>query len=124
MIRAATNPDELVSWGHAPTRELAEKAAHDEVRKLVGLAQQVGDPFGGPSTPGESKATASLTAKELAVLELVSLGYGNQAIAKHLQVARQAVKNSLRIIQLKFGANNRAHAASVCLRKGLLPLKD
>jgi hypothetical protein len=27
MICAARNPDELVSWGHAPTRELAETAA-------------------------------------------------------------------------------------------------
>jgi len=35
MICAARNPDELVSWGHAPTRELAETAAGNEVENLV-----------------------------------------------------------------------------------------
>jgi hypothetical protein len=35
MICAARNPDELVSWGYAQTRELAEMAARNEVNKLV-----------------------------------------------------------------------------------------
>ena len=34
MIRSVQNPDELVSWGYAPTRELAESAAGNEVNKL------------------------------------------------------------------------------------------
>ncbi|HEY5175381.1 MAG TPA: hypothetical protein VII95_07425 [Terriglobales bacterium] len=34
MICWAQNPDELVSWGHAPTQELAEKAAQNEVKDL------------------------------------------------------------------------------------------
>jgi hypothetical protein len=34
MICAKRNPDELVSWGHAPTRELAEKAAQNEAKDL------------------------------------------------------------------------------------------
>ena len=29
------NPDELVSWGYAPTRELAESAADREVQDLT-----------------------------------------------------------------------------------------
>ena len=40
MICMAQNPDELVSWGHAPTQELAEAAAQNEVKKLSsGLTQ-------------------------------------------------------------------------------------
>jgi len=35
MICAARNPDELVSWGHAPTQELAETVARNEVEKLA-----------------------------------------------------------------------------------------
>jgi DNA-binding CsgD family transcriptional regulator len=58
------------------------------------------------------------------VLELVSFGYRNQDIAECLHVTRQAVKNMLRIIQLKLGADNRTHAVSVCFRNGLLPIKD
>jgi len=40
MICTARNLDELVAWGHAPTRELAEMAAGNAVTKLVaGLTQ-------------------------------------------------------------------------------------
>src|ERR1035438_507729 len=34
IICATRNPDELVSWGHAPTLELAEMAAENAVMKL------------------------------------------------------------------------------------------
>ena len=34
IICAARNPDELVSWGHAPTLELAKMAAENAVMKL------------------------------------------------------------------------------------------
>jgi hypothetical protein len=34
MISSVQNPDELISWGYAPTRELAETAAGSEVNKL------------------------------------------------------------------------------------------
>ena len=40
MVCGAQNPDELVSWGHAPARELAEAAAREEVNDLSsGLSQ-------------------------------------------------------------------------------------
>ena len=40
MVCAAWNPEELVSWGHAPTRELAQMAAENAVTKLEsGLTQ-------------------------------------------------------------------------------------
>jgi hypothetical protein len=34
MICGAQNPDQMVSWGHALTQELAEAAARDEVKNL------------------------------------------------------------------------------------------
>jgi hypothetical protein len=34
MICGAQNPDELVSWGYAPTQELAERAAQNEIKDL------------------------------------------------------------------------------------------
>ncbi len=40
MICRQQKPDELVSWGHAPTRELAETAAEKELQDLnSGLTQ-------------------------------------------------------------------------------------
>lgn len=34
MICGESNPDELISWGHAPTQEMAETAARQEVIDL------------------------------------------------------------------------------------------
>ena len=42
MICKAQNPDELVSWGHAPTQELAEKVAQNEVKDLSSRQTQGG----------------------------------------------------------------------------------
>ena len=40
MICSVQNPDELVSWGYAPTRELAETAASSAIEQLqVTLAE-------------------------------------------------------------------------------------
>ena len=40
MICSAQNPDQLVSWGHSTTRELAEAAARNEIQDLSsGLTQ-------------------------------------------------------------------------------------
>jgi hypothetical protein len=35
VICLARNPDRMVSWGHAPTRELAGTAAKDEIKDLT-----------------------------------------------------------------------------------------
>ncbi len=59
-----------------------------------------------------------LTSKELNVLELVSFGYDNRAIADYFHTSGQAVKNMMRVIHLKLGADNRAHAVAVCFRNG------
>jgi hypothetical protein len=40
MICASHSPDELVSWGHASTRDLAEAAAGSEVEKLAARLTQ------------------------------------------------------------------------------------
>jgi hypothetical protein len=40
MIRSVEKPDELVSWGYAPTLELAKVAADSEINKLeLGLSE-------------------------------------------------------------------------------------
>src|SRR4051812_46126133 len=65
-----------------------------------------------------------LTSKELKVVELLSYGYENSDIASHFQTSKQAVKNMLRTINLKLGADNRTHAVAVCFRNGWLSSKE
>lgn len=43
VICSPQNPDRLVSWGHAPSRELAETAVQDEMEDL-----RSGRTLGGP----------------------------------------------------------------------------
>src|SRR5215831_19394039 len=71
---------------------------------------------------GEIGGRVTLTSRELRLLELVSYGYANADIAGHFQITQQAVKNMLRTIHLKLGADNRAHAVSICFRNNWLPL--
>ena len=42
MICSVEHPDELMSWGHAPTRALAETAAGSEVDKLESGSSKTG----------------------------------------------------------------------------------
>ena len=42
MIRSIQNLDALVSWGYAPTRELAETAAGSEISKLESGSSEMG----------------------------------------------------------------------------------
>jgi DNA-binding NarL/FixJ family response regulator len=61
-----------------------------------------------------------LSDRELEVLRLVASGAGNREIAEALVIAPSTVKNHLKRIAAKLGARNRAEAAVVANRQGLL----
>jgi DNA-binding CsgD family transcriptional regulator len=79
-----------------------------------------------PAEPPQSDSVIKnvLTSKELKVVELLSYGYENSDIASHFQTSKQAVKNMLRTINLKLGADNRTHAVAVCFRNGWLTSRE
>jgi len=62
-----------------------------------------------------------ITARELAVLRLVSLGKGTSEIAKLLGIGEETVRSHLKKVQAKLGARNRAHAAADAVRQQLIP---
>jgi DNA-binding CsgD family transcriptional regulator len=97
-----------------PTTPQESASLRTKTEQASGQAQEV------LRFPNHSSANAILTSKELNVLELVSYGYDNRAIAEHFQITRQAGKNMMRMINLKLGADNRAHAVAVCFRNGWL----
>src|SRR5664280_856758 len=97
-----------------PTTPQESASLPTKTEQAPGQAQQV------LRSPNHSSANAILTSKELNVLELVSYGYDNRAIAEHFQITRQAGENMMRMINLKLGADNRAHAVAVCFRNGWL----
>ena len=68
-----------------------------------------------PPVPG---AVESLSARELQVLELTSLGLTNMQIALRLQLSVHAVKFHLAAIYRKLAVANRTEAAFVFLNRG------
>ena len=62
-----------------------------------------------------------ITARELAVLRLVSLGMASNEIAKELGIGEETVRSHLKKVQSKMGVRNRAHAAAEAVRQQLIP---
>jgi DNA-binding NarL/FixJ family response regulator len=61
-----------------------------------------------------------LSARECQVLRLVADGVGNKQIGSHLSMSEDTVKGHLKHIFAKLGANDRAQAVALALRRGLL----
>ena len=64
----------------------------------------------------------ALSPAEVRVLRLIADGNSNEDIAVKLSVTQGAVKNQVRRILSKLGANDRAHAAAIALRRGIIEL--
>ena len=64
----------------------------------------------------------NLTPRELEVLQLVRDGYKNKQIANRLSISENTVNFHLKNIVEKLGANDRTHAVTIAVRRGLLPL--
>jgi DNA-binding NarL/FixJ family response regulator len=63
-----------------------------------------------------------LTARELDVLCLVRDGYRNKQIADQLAIAETTVNFHIKNLVDKLGANDRAHAVAIAVRRGLMSL--
>ena len=63
-----------------------------------------------------------LTAREIAVLRLIALGNTNKEIAAQLRISDETVKSHVTNILEKLGANDRTHAVTTALRRGIIGL--
>jgi DNA-binding NarL/FixJ family response regulator len=63
-----------------------------------------------------------LTARELEVLLLIKEGHRNKQIAARLNIAETTVNFHVKNLIDKLGANDRTHAVTIALRRGLLQL--
>jgi DNA-binding NarL/FixJ family response regulator len=61
-----------------------------------------------------------LTTRELEVLRLIRDGYRNKQIADQLAIAETTVNFHIKNLVDKLGANDRTHAVTIALRRGLL----
>lgn len=68
----------------------------------------------------EHLGEVDLTNRELEVLELIRDGYRNKQIADQLAIAETTVNFHIKNLVEKLGANDRTHAVTIALRRGLL----
>jgi DNA-binding NarL/FixJ family response regulator len=64
-----------------------------------------------------------LTRAEVDVLRLIAAGNANKQIADQLSLTEETVKGRVRSILSKLGANDRTHAATIGLKRGIIELE-
>ena len=62
----------------------------------------------------------ALTPAEVRVVRLIAQGRSNRQIAERLLVTEDAVKGQVRSLLSKLGAHDRAHAAVIALKRGII----
>lgn len=67
-------------------------------------------------------ADDELTQREIDVLMLIATGNGNKQIADRLSIGEATVKSHVSNLMSKLGANDRAHAVTIGLKRGIIKL--
>jgi len=70
----------------------------------------------------EHATDSALSPKEISVLTLIAGGNANKEIAAQLSVSEESVKSYVRSILAKLGANDRTHAVTIGLKRGIIGL--
>jgi|tagenome__1003787_1003787.scaffolds.fasta_scaffold20875508_1 DNA-binding NarL/FixJ family response regulator len=68
----------------------------------------------------DSLTRASLTSREIEVLQLVATGQPNKSIARQLGIELGTVKSHVSAIMAKLGASSRTHASRIAAARGLV----
>jgi DNA-binding NarL/FixJ family response regulator len=74
------------------------------------------------SALAEHATDDALSAREIEVLRLVSGGNANKEIAAQLSITEETVKGHVKNILAKLGANDRTHAVTIGLKRGIIEL--
>jgi two-component system, NarL family, response regulator len=100
----------------------------DMVRKdLVGIIRDVHQGrFVMPPEIAQEMAShltdQALTVREIEVLKFVALGQSNKRIARSLGISEDTIKSHMKSVLIKLGANDRTHAVTLALKRGIFSL--
>jgi DNA-binding NarL/FixJ family response regulator len=70
----------------------------------------------------EHATDGALSSREIEVLRLVSSGNANKEIAAQLSITEETVKGHIKNILAKLDANDRTHAVTIGLKRGIIDL--
>ena len=68
----------------------------------------------------EHYADDQLTAREIDILKQVAAGNANKMVADTLHISEETVKSHMRSILSKLGANDRTHAVTIAIKRGII----
>ena len=66
--------------------------------------------------------TAQLTEREIEVVKLIASGCSNKIVADRLFISEETVKGHVRNILTKLKANDRTHAVTIALKRGIIEI--
>ena len=69
-------------------------------------------------------AEDELSTRQLEILRLIAAGNANKIIADRLEIGEATVKSHVTSILSKLGANDRTHAVTIALRRGIIDLPN
>ena len=101
---------------------LLKNALHKELLDTI-RAVHAGKKYISPDATfelAEHGSDAALTPAEVRVLRLIAEGNANKEIAAQLSVSEDTVKGQVRNILSKLGAKDRAHAAMIGVKRGII----
>lgn len=96
-------------------KELLEtiRAVHGGQKRLTGeIAAEI----------AEHAMDSALTPREISVLKLIAGGNANKEIAAQLHISEESAKGYVKNILAKLGANDRTHAVTIGLKRGIIDL--
>jgi len=70
----------------------------------------------------EHALDGALTSREMDVLRLIAGGSANKLVADQLSITEETVKGHVKNILSKLGANDRTHAVTIALKRGIIEL--
>ena len=70
----------------------------------------------------EHHSDDALTEREIEVLRQVAAGKANKSVAGHLRISEETVKAHMKSILSKLGANDRTHAVTIALKRGIIDI--
>ncbi|HVG52882.1 MAG TPA: response regulator transcription factor [Vicinamibacterales bacterium] len=101
VAQAANGLPESIRLVHAGQRRIAPEVATDVA---------------------EHAADDALSPREVAVLRLIASGNANKMIAAELSISEETVKGHVKNILAKLAANDRTHAVTIGLKRGIIEL--
>lgn len=120
-----TDADILAAIDAGATGYLLKDARRDELHSAVRAAARGATTLAPPVASRlldqmRGGDPTALSRREIEVLELVAAGFRNRDIARQLHIGEATVKSHLLHVFTKLGVDDRAHAVSVALERGIL----